>query len=44
MEEANMVELPYYRDSREEYLNTAYSYCDLDSYRENDDDDDNDVA
>ena len=29
MDEVNMVELPYCCDSREEYLNIAYSYCDL---------------
>ena len=43
MEEVKMVEPLYYRDSREEHLNKAYSYCDVNSGRESDDDENGDA-
>ena len=34
MEEVKIAELPYYRDSREEYLNTADSDCESESHQD----------
>ena len=39
-EEVKMVELPYCRDSREEYLKTAYSYHNRDAEESDDDETD----